>query len=231
MNVLAIIPARSGSKGLPDKNLKLLSGLPLIGHTISQAKDSGVFTDVIVSTDSLYYAEVAKGLGAEIPFIRPPELATDTALALDTYQYTLTRLQSEFNRFYDAVFVLQPTSPLRLPIHIQQAAEMLKGPDVDGVVSVCELEHPKSWIFDLPKSNSLGDGLKKKSLPNRQAESTSYRLNGAVFAAKVDAFREQNGFYGPKTYALIMDREFSLDIDDEMDFFLAECLLRRRGEK
>lgn len=230
MKILGLIPARSGSKGLKDKNIRPLLGTPLIGHTIREAQLSGVFEDIIVSTDSSQYARVSMDLGAKVPFLRPESLATDESIAVETYRFTLEELRNR-GQEYDALMVLQPTSPLRQAADILSAVEMLRQKGTEAVVSVCPLEHPSSWIMELPIDRSMAGWITGASLKNRQSETEKYRLNGAIYLSTVEAFDRNGGFYGPKTFGLVMDRSRSLDIDDELDFYMAECLIRFRGHE
>jgi N-acylneuraminate cytidylyltransferase len=147
-NIVALIPARAGSKRVPDKNIRPLAGHPVIAYTIAAALGSGIFKDVIVSTDSEHYAEIAKHYGAEVPFLRPAELAGDQSPDIEWLQYTLNRLQ-EAGRNYDCFSILRPTSPFRMPATIQRAWQEFS--DQTGVDSLRAVEkctqHPgKMWV-------------------------------------------------------------------------------------
>lgn len=231
MTALAIIPARAGSKGLPDKNIRELAGKPLVAWSIEAALDSGVFSRVLVSTDSERYADIAREHGATVPFLRPSELATDTAIALDCYRHVLSTLAESGERF-DTVWVLQPTSPLRTAGDVRGAHRQLMENETRGaVVSVTELEHPIEWVNTLPDDLCMKDFLRPTTdRRNRQEHPTYYRLNGALYGARIGYFDEVGGFYGPRTYAYVMHRQASVDIDDLFDFRLAEYLMTERSQ-
>lgn len=144
MKNLAIILARSGSKGLKDKNIKELAGKPLIAYTIEAAKASGVFSRVHVSTDSDEYAELSKTYGADVPFLRDEYLASDTASTWDAVSFVLREYEKRGQHF-DTVCILQPTSPLREAEDIAEAYQMYAEKNADCVMSVCEMEHPPQW--------------------------------------------------------------------------------------
>jgi N-acylneuraminate cytidylyltransferase len=149
ISIVALIPARAGSKRVPDKNIRPLAGHPVIAYTIAAALDSGVFTDVIVSTDSGHYAEIVKYYGAQVPFLRPAELAGDQSPDIEWLQYTLDRLR-EAGRSYDCFSILRPTSPFRLPQTIQRAwQEFLGQHGVDSLRAVEKCtQHPgKMWVI------------------------------------------------------------------------------------
>lgn len=230
MSSLAIIPARSGSKGLVDKNIRLLNGEPLIFWSIRAALDAGVFDEVMVSTDSEQYAEIARDAGASVPFLRPDALATDTAKALDVYEHVLAAYD-ERGQAFDDFGVLLPTTPLRTAQHLRESYDRLHGTsNCRGVVSVVPMEHPIEWANTLPEDLNM-DGFLPESVQrgNRQDFKQRYRPNGAIYAAQVDYFREIGGFYGPQTFAYIMKGRDSIDIDTEFDFRLAEWLLKERN--
>jgi CMP-N-acetylneuraminic acid synthetase len=225
---LALIPARSGSKGLPGKNIKSLCGKPLLTYSVEQAQESGVFDDIVVSTDSEEYATIARDVGAWVPFLRPEQLAQDSSRALDVYVDVLDRLEYEHNRTYDTLFVLQPTSPLRRASDIQSAHRQLAAGKVKALVGISRLEHPLAWVGRPAEDGCMADFVDSGvQTMNRQEFQVCYRLNGYLFAAEVSYFRSQGGFLGPHTYAFEVDRRCGVDIDDEIDFAFAEFLLGR----
>ena len=136
--MIAIIPARGGSKGIPNKNIKQLSGKPLIAYTIEAAKNAKSLKKIILSTDDQEIAKIARNYGVEVPFMRPKELATDDALAIDNYIYTIERLNSKLREPYESFVVLQPTSPLRTALDIDNAVRIFRENNADSVVSVSE---------------------------------------------------------------------------------------------
>lgn len=227
--MLAIIPARGGSKGVPRKNIKDLAGKPLIFYTIQAAKESKYINRIIVSTDDEEIAEVALNFGAEVPFLRPEELATDNAKAIDNYIYTIDRLNKMNGDLIDDFIVLQPTSPLRNSIDIDNAIEIFKKNNADTVISVVKAEHPPTWYKTISSEGILVDYFKStdNSLNRQEAEET-YLPNGAIYIFKFEALRKNYGYYNSKTYPYVMEQGNSIDIDTIMDFKLAELLIAER---
>lgn len=222
--ILAIIPARSGSKGLRHKNIKLLNDKPLIAYTIEAAIESDIFTDIVVSTDSEEYASISKRYGASIPFLRPDELASDVASSADMIVYTIQRLK-KLGKVYDYFMLLQPTSPLRKALDIKKSVDLLIENKLDSVVSVCEAEHSLSIYNTLGDSLSLEGFVNKNSATRRQDDKKYYRINGSIYISNVEKYLSERDFYGKKSKAYIMSRESSIDIDTELDFRIAEFML------
>ena len=223
---LAIIPARSGSRGIPGKNLRILGGVPLIAHTIRAAKASGIFDRIIVSTDSPKIGEISRSFGAGVPFLRPKELATDTAGMAEVILHALDFLAGEGTRF-DAFALLQPTSPLRTGDDIRGARDLFRDRGANAVVSVCEADHPPDWCNTLPPDLSLdafvGAGARDT---RRQDLPAYYRVNGAIYLAKCEYFRKYRDWFRDGSYAFVMPRERSIDIDTPFDLELCECLMK-----
>ncbi len=226
--ILAIIPARSGSKGLKDKNIKKLSGKPMIYYTIESAKKSGIFDDIIVSTDSQLYADLAMQYGASVPFLRPEYLSTDTATTNEVIEYTINKLE-ELNKQYDYLMILQPTSPLRQVEDIIKATGLLFEKNANSIISVCEMEHSPLYANTLGNSLSMDNFLDENIKSRRQELPKYYRLNGAIYLSKVDYFIKYRNLYKEKSYAYIMCKERSIDIDDEIDFIMAEALMKSKS--
>lgn len=222
--ILAIIPARSGSKGLRHKNIKLLNDKPLIAYTIEAAIESDIFTDIVVSTDSEEYASISKSYGASIPFLRPDELASDIASSSDMIVYTIQKLK-ELGKVYDYFMLLQPTSPLRKALDIKKSVDLLIENKLDSVVSVCEAEHSLSIYNTLSDSLSLEGFINKNSATRRQDDKKYYRINGSIYISNVEKYLRERDFYGKKSKAYIMSRESSIDIDTELDFRIAEYIM------
>ena len=224
MKNLAIIPARSGSKGLKDKNIKLLNGKPLISYTIEAAIKSKMFDEVMVSTDSEKYAEIAKQYGAKVPFMRNSKLSNDTASSWDVVRNVLDKYK-EAGKEFDTFALLQPTSPLRTAEDIIEGYKILKDKSANSVIGVCEVDHSPLWMNTLPEDNSMGNFINPKvvGLPRQELEKY-YRINGAIYIIKTESL---NNIYNEKCYALIMDKKRSIDIDDEYDFLFAEVLFSR----
>lgn len=228
MRNLAIIPARSGSKGVKDKNIRLLKGKPLMAYSIDAAVKSGVFDTVMVSTDSELYARIAVESGAEVPFLRSKENSSDTAGSWDTVAEILERY-GQNGEIYDTFCLLQPTSPFRNAEDIKKAYEIYEERSALAVVSVCELEHPLAWCGTLPEDFSLDGFLSRAHTQQRQKQEKGYRVNGAIYIVSVPEFYKDRFFYRKGGFAYIMDRERSIDIDTENDFKYAEFLSVRGG--
>ncbi len=221
--MIAIIPARGGSKGLPRKNVKDLHGKPLIAYTIECALQSKYIDRVIVSTDDMEIADVSLRYGAELPFMRPDYLASDTSLAIDNYIYTIDRLSKEWNQSIDEFVVLQPTSPLRIVEDIDGAIELFYAKEADSVISYTQEAHPVYWHKEIDEEGKIKD-LFKSSLSNRQDSKTTYYPNGAVYVFKSEIIRRRQ-YYTENTFAYIMPRNRSVDIDYLDDFLYVDYLL------
>ena len=224
--VLAIIPARGGSKGLPGKNIKELCGKPLIAWSIEHAKSCSDIDRIVVSTDDREIAEVAKKYGAEAPFMRPAELANDTASTIDVIFHAINWLKKHEDYRQEYILLLQPTSPLRTIEDIEGAVQKLKDKGAQAVVSVCETDHHPWWSNILPEDGNMKDFLKPEILNKRRQDlPVFYRLNGAIYLADTDYLYKCNGFLGPNTFAYKMPKSRSVDIDSDVDFKLAQLLL------
>ena len=221
--ILAIIPARGGSKGLIGKNIKPLNGKPLICHTIGEAFKSKHLLRVFVSTDASSIANISKNCGAKI-IDRPAELARDDSPTIDVILHVIDTLKDISNQ--DIIILLQPTSPLRNSIDIDAALEKFMKTDCDSVISMCKVEHSPYWYFRY-------DGEKLKPLlgdehlkMRRQELPDVYRPNGAIYITTIKNLYKNNGFYCDNIVPYIMPRERSIDIDAEIDFKLAELLIQ-----
>lgn len=230
MRNIAIIPARSGSKGLKDKNIKLLNGKPLIAYTIEAAKQSNLFDEIFVSTDSQEYATIARKFGANVPFLRGKELASDTSSSWDVVKNALLDYKN-IGKEFDTVALLQPTSPLRKFEDIIVGYDNMKAEDVNAVVGVCAVDHSPLWCNTLPEDKSLKDFLKVELIKMpRQSLPTYYRINGALYIVKTEYLMATESIYEEKCYAVVMQKENSIDIDDAMDFKIAEMLILNEEE-
>ncbi|MDF2153917.1 acylneuraminate cytidylyltransferase family protein [Vibrio sp. CAU 1672] len=222
--VLALIPARGGSKRLPRKNVLPLHGKPLIGWSIDAASNSRYVDQVLVSTDDQEIADVAVGLGAEVPELRPAHLASDTAKTEDVLVYSLETLASDA----DILVLLQPTSPLRTAQHIDEALELFIEKQADSVVSVTPCEHSPLWANTLPSDASMGSFLKPEALNRSQDLGEFYRLNGAVYVFDAQILKTQKQIcYSNQTFAYLMENRYSFDIDTQLDFELAEFFMHK----
>ncbi len=224
-DILAVIPARGGSKGLPGKNIRMLAGKPLIAWSIEAAKASRYVDRLIVSTDSVEIADTAKQWGAEAPFLRPANLATDEAKGMDVVLHALEQL-GPTSSSSSLVLLLQPTSPLRTTDDIDKALEMLEQKEAQAIVSVCQVEHHPWWSNTLPLDGSLADFIRPElRTTNRQSLPIYFRLNGAIYLANIGFIKETQSFLGQGCYAYVMPQERSVDIDSLLDFRLVETLL------
>jgi CMP-N-acetylneuraminic acid synthetase len=221
---LAIIPARAGSKRLPNKNILKLNNKPLIAYTINSALNSKYIDKVIVSSDSKEILEITKKYKAT-PLKRPKEIANDNSLVIDAINHTL-----KYYKNYDFLVLLQPTSPLRDNIDIDNAIKLLLQKDGDGVISVCQMKHSPLWANRLDDSLLMDNFLKDEIKGKRsQVLPKYYRLNGAIYICNIKRFLdEQTLFLKDNIYAFIMDQKKSIDIDEEIDFQLAKILLREK---
>lgn len=225
MNNIAIIPARSGSKGLKDKNIKELGGKPLMAYSIEAALKSNQFETVMVSTDSKEYAKVASEYGAEVPFLRSEKTSTDEAGSWDVVLEVLSNYVG-LGKTYDTVCLLQPTSPLRKVDDIINSYKMLEEKRADAITSVCEVDHSPWWTMTLPPNGSLKEFRKNKKInvPRQQLDKF-YRLNGAVYIRKVEYVNSSINLLDKEEYGYIMLRKNSVDIDSIEDFEYAEYIL------
>lgn len=224
MKNIAIIPARCGSKGLKNKNIRALCGKPLMAYSIEAARKSDCFDEVMVSTDSEQYAETARTYGAEVPFLRCAATAGDTASSWDTVEEVLQGYE-RLGRKFDTFCLLQPTSPLRTLDDIKAAYELYYAENAAAVVSLCELEHPLSWCGLLGENSSLDGFIRREQGEQRQAQKKHYRLNGAIYIVSIPEFRKDPFLYRENAYAYIMPKDRSVDIDNEFDFQFAEFLI------
>jgi len=224
--ILAIIPARGGSKGLPRKNIKNLAGKPLIAWTIESALKSRYLDRVIVSTEDKEIAKIARRYGAEV-IERPKKLATDKAETIKVIFHVLRSLKKE-NYTPEIIILLQPTSPLRSMNDVDKAIEYFLKNGCESVVSVYEFEHSPYWTFEIKKRYLTPIFGWKYFKIRRQDLPKIYIPNGAIFIADVEILEKYKSFYTHKTLPYIMPVERSVDIDNEIDFKLAELILQNK---
>lgn len=231
--VLAVIPARGGSKRLPRKNCMLLHGKPLIVYSIEAAQQSFYIDEVVVSTDDEEIASIARQAGASVPFLRPADLSADETSSVDVVVHALNYYQASEKKSFDYVVLLQPTSPLRAATHIDQAFELLKEKKADAIVSVCETEHSPLWANQLPPDGSMVNFLSEDVLGRRSQDLPKYyRLNGAIYICSRQRFLQERTFLvASDVYAYIMEQEVSVDIDTKLDLFLSETILIHNNQK
>ncbi|EDQ34854.1 CMP-N-acetylneuraminic acid synthetase [Hoeflea phototrophica DFL-43] len=226
---ICVVAARSGSKELPDKNIKMFAGKPLLAHTVEQAKDSGIFDIIAVSSDSAHYLDIGREAGANLLIKRPAELATDTTRKPPVLRHALTLAEAEAGRKMERLFDLQPTSPLRAPGDILGAAKTLDSrPDLYNVVSVCRakaspyqtlVEEAENGRVELSKPRDARYG-RRQDLP------TCYELNGSIYAWRRQPILEEMPALTEKTGFWLMADECNIDIDTSLDFAIAGFIAR-----
>jgi CMP-N-acetylneuraminic acid synthetase len=226
--ILAIIPARGGSKRLKQKNILTLDEKPLIAYSIEAANASKYVDKVILSSEDDRIIKVAKEWGAEVPFVRPQELAQDHTRSIDVVTHALQTLEDN----YDAVILLQPTSPLRTTKDIDNAIEDFYAKEATSIIGVCEMEHSPIWANTLDESMSMEGFLDDKYNNSRSQDLPPYyRINGAFYMSKVNSVLENETFFVKKNiYAYLMSQEDSVDIDTRLDFIVAQAILKERRE-
>ena len=223
-NVIAIIPARGGSKGLSRKNIRLLNNKHLIAYSIECALKSEYIHRVLVSTDDEEIAEIAKKNGAEV-ITRPSKLAIDTAATIDVVLHCLECLEEQKD-IPDCIILLQPTSPLRTSKDIDCAITEFFTHECDTVISVCESDHPPYWNC-IVENNYLKPAFGEQYFKlHRQDLPLTYMPNGAIYISKPENLKQNRNFYGERTRPFVMPKERSVDIDTEIDFILAEAIIK-----
>lgn len=220
---IAIIPARGGSKRLPNKNILPLAGKPLIVWTIEAALESQLFDMVLVSTDSQDIADVSMSVGASVPFLRPTELASDTATTNDVISHMVEWVEAQYGPVC-RVALLQPTSPLRTADNIKKAMALYDEKRATAVISVCELDHPIQYCNRLPSDLSMNGFIPITANKRSQELESYYRLNGAIYILARGCVGFLSNIYTDGAFAYLMDKNSSVDIDDEFDFKLAEFI-------
>jgi CMP-N-acetylneuraminic acid synthetase len=232
MTVLGVIPARGGSKAIPGKNLAMVGGRPLILHTCEAARASARLTRVVLSTDDPRIAEVGARCGIEVPFLRPAALARDETPIVDVLRHVVAELEGREGYRADAVALLQPTSPLRRPEHIDRAVDLLHESGADSIVSVVAVPHQFNPVSVLRLvEGRLTPFLDGPLVTRRQDKPPVYARNGpAVLVVRRTVLVDGGRLYGDDTRALVMTPEESIDVDEPLDLAIAELLLLRRHE-
>lgn len=220
--VIGIIPARGSSKRFPNKNIRMIAGKPLIAWTIEAAQKATRLTDYLVSSDALLIMDVAKNYGAPVPFTRPSELATDEVRNIEVVAHALEFMETKRQTTYDIIVLLQPTSPIRNPAHIDQAVDMLWQSDLDSAVSVKGPFKKRDPILKAIRDDVLEDYCPVKDPSNTEP---FYLYNAALYAVKRDYFIQHKILISPKQIPIIMDPIYSVDVDTEADFLMAETYL------
>lgn len=231
MKILGLIPARGGSKGIPGKNIKLLGGKPLLQYTVESAKESALLSRVILSSDDPEIIAVGKTLGLEIPFVRPAELAGDAASSLEMIKHALEELRSQ-GQEYDAVCLLQPTTPFRTAGLIDKAIEKFRSGNFDSLISVREVpaEFNPHWIFEEKDGKLKIATGEEEIITRRQDLPKAYHRDGAVYITKTSVLLEKNSLYGKNIGYIDMTGSVYVNVDTEEDWKEAEKIVERGKE-
>ncbi|WP_319525417.1 acylneuraminate cytidylyltransferase family protein [uncultured Desulfosarcina sp.] len=221
--VLCVIPARGGSKRLPRKNIKILVGLPLIAYTIKAVQNCHSVTDYLVSSEDEEILEYAKKYGAPVPFVRPKKLSEDNVRNIDVIYHALKFMENYKNCIYDIIVLLQPTCPIRNPMHIDQAVSALVESNLNTVVSVKGPYKKRDPILKAIRDGEIVDYCDVKD-PNDIEP--FYLYNASIYAVKRDYFVKHKKLISSRQIPLVMDAFHSVDIDTEADFILAEAYIK-----
>lgn len=228
--ILGLVVGRGGSKGIPRKNIRLLCGKPLIAYAVEPGKQSKYIDRLIVSSDDAEIIEVARSYGAEAPFVRPAELASDTAKALPVIRHAVQFCEKEAGKRFDFIVYLEPTGPLRIVDDIDGAIEKAVNNNADSVVGLMELEDANP----VRVKKIVNDRIEPFAIPEpeglrRQDQEKAYLRNGSVYVFRRDNIVENNSLWGEKSLPWVMPRERSVNIDEESDFLVAEFFLKKTG--
>jgi CMP-N,N'-diacetyllegionaminic acid synthase len=228
MRILGIIPARAGSKGVPGKNIKLLSGKPLLQYTSEIALESNYLTDVVLSSDDKQIITVAKSLGIQVPFTRPSALAEDQTPTIDVVIHTLQYYEN-LNVFFDAVCLLQVTSPFRTVEFLDKAITKFIDSDCDSLVSVQKVPHEYNphWTFEVnPEGNLKIATGEDKIISSRQELPDAYHRDGSIYITKTEVILKDHSLYGKSTAFVESEPEFYVNIDTKQDWEKAEQMIK-----
>jgi CMP-N-acetylneuraminic acid synthetase len=226
--ILAVVPARSGSKGLPDKNMSLLGGVSLIARAAQTLAALPWIDSKIISTDSRRYADEAIAHGLEAPFLRPPHLATDIAGAVETIQHAVIESEREGGGRFDVILIVEPTSPFRRPEDLEAAVSLLLAEETDSVVTVSPIDskfHPQK-IFDIGSGWLRYYDPRGADITSRQQLSPLYTRNGICYAVRRTTLMDQGQIVGTRTKPLVIERPL-VNIDGPLDLAIAEALFAR----
>lgn len=225
--ILCLIPARGGSKGLPGKNIKKLLGKPLIAYTIEQAKKSKYIDRVVVSTEDIKIAGISKEYGAEVPFIRPKELALDDISTIDVLLHAIDWMEKMQGYVFDILVLLHVTTPLRSVEDVDNCIELLIEKNADNVFTVTEA-HRNPYFNMVEVKNGQVGLVKKGNFVSRQSAPQVYDMNSSIYVWWKDILKKKKSIFLENSYTYTMPKERSVDIDDSIDFKIAEMLLKER---
>lgn len=227
--VLAYIPARSGSKGIKNKNIVDVCGKPLIAYSIEQALGSNYVDKVIVSTDSEDYAKIARQFGAEVPFIRPKELATDNAKEIDVVLHLMNWLEENISEKFEIICKLEATTPLRVVADVNNAIKMLIDKNAESIITVNEVTETPLWMNTLPPDLSMKNFLKPEIMTKNRQELSQYYFVDGLFVAKWEHLKKKRSWYSEKSFAYIIPRDRAVDIDELLDLEFVRFLMEKRN--
>lgn len=225
--ILAIIPARAGSKGIKDKNIIDLNGKPLIAYSIEAGLSSKYIDKVVVTTDGEQIADVARKYGADVPFLRPNNLASDTSKTIDAVIHCIEEL-NKYNEEYDYMVLLQPTQPLRQSWHIDEAIELILEKDEDALVSVSKVNDHPILMRTIDENGHTKNLLQECSTKRRQDFPNYYKVNGAIYINKINENLNSNTSLNDNELAYIMDSKYDVDIDELLDLHIAELVMKKK---
>lgn len=229
--ILALIPARGGSKGVPRKNVREIGGKPLVAWTVEAARRSGSELRIVLSTDDDEIAAVGRSCGAEVPFLRPAELSADGSTSESVVFHALEWLDRNQGYRPGSILLLQPTSPFRTSTDIDSAIRLLREPGTEAVVSVKAADRPLQWLRKIDPAGMIAPASEAAAISRRQEAEPLYELNGAIYLISTETFLRDRTFYPERTRAYVMPAERSLDIDSELDLLLAELFMRHEINK
>jgi len=232
MRILAVIPARGGSKGLPRKNIRLLAGKPLIAWTIEQALMVNKIDRLICSTEDEEISQIARSFGCDVPFLRPKELAGDFIPGTEVMLHAIEYFENR-GKAFDTALYLQCTCPFRTSEDIKSAVEEYHKKSAESLVSVCEVEYPVNWMYTISedgKLKSILDNPDPSPLKQRQRFAKVYRPNGAIYLSDVNMLKKTRSFVNPSTVVFVMDKYHSLDIDDEYNLQIANLMWELKNQ-
>ncbi|MEX2350200.1 MAG: acylneuraminate cytidylyltransferase family protein [Flavobacteriaceae bacterium] len=229
MKIIAIIPARGGSKGIPGKNIKMLGGKPLLMYTLEAARESKLVSRVILSSDDVDIINLAKSVGLDVPFVRPAHLATDSSGSLEVVQHALSFLEEQGDSF-DAVCLLQPTTPFREPGSIDAAIRKFLEGGYDSLLSVREVppEFNPHWVFEADEDGCLHIATgEHKIVKRRQELPKAYFRDGSIYITKAAVILKQDSLYGEKVGYVVSQSKTFVNLDTPEDWERAEGVLKR----
>lgn len=228
MKILSVIPARYGSKGIKLKNIVNLNGKPLIAYSIEESLKSKFVDRTIVSTDSQLIADISREYGADIPFLRPQNLALDSSKSIEVLIHVLKELES-IGEKYDYLLMLQPTQPLRKAYHIDESIKFLIESGEESLISVSKVRDHPILIRKVSENGNVINLLNCSSTVRRQELPDYYRVNGAIYINKINENLNLNTSLNDNKLAYIMDRKYDVDIDDMLDLKLAEIIMNENS--